>query len=140
MGTVQKTNTKNSPKIFGALGTSQVPVRSRKIILKIHQKYLGPWGPPRCPYGPEKKYKKFPKNIWGPGDLPGARTVPKKILKIPQKYLGPWGPPRCPYGPEKNTKNSPKMFAALGTSQVPVRPRKKILKIHQKYLGPWGPP
>merc|ERR1711981_1278826 len=67
---VPKKNTKNSPKIFGALGTSQVPVRSRKKLLKIPQKYLGPWGPPRCPYGPEKKYS---------------------------KYLGPWGPPRCPY-------------------------------------------
>merc|ERR1712167_349883 len=100
--TVPKKNTKKSPKIFGALGTSQVPVRSRKKILKIPPKYWGSWGPPRCPYGLEKNTKKSPKLF---GAL-GTSQVPVRSRK-------------------KNTKNSPKIFGALGTSQVPVRFRKK---------------
>merc|ERR1712078_77413 len=99
MGRSRKKNTKNSTKIFGALGTSQVPVRSRKKILKIPQKYLGPWGPPRCPQGPEKNTKNSTKIFGALGTSQVAVGSRKKILKIPQKYLGPWGPPRCPYGP-----------------------------------------
>merc|ERR1711907_824726 len=86
-----------------------------------------------------KKYLKFHKNIWGPGDLPGARRVPKKNTKTSTKIIGALGTSQVHVrSRKKNTKNSTKIFGALGTSQVPVGSRKKILKIPQKMFGALG--